>query len=85
MNKRIQQLAMQANGLQDNFFDLNHKELDVFLSKFSELLVGECGLIADIYRDHEARSWPSEVMKERFGPNFGVEECRFGANFGVEE
>ena len=41
MNERIQQLAMQANSHRDNFFDLNYKELDVFLEKFAELIVRE--------------------------------------------
>lgn len=42
MNERIQELAMRANSHHGNSFDLNYKELDVFLSKFAELIVREC-------------------------------------------
>lgn len=46
MNERIRELAMQANSHHDNFFDLNYKELDVFLEKFAELIVRECATLA---------------------------------------
>ena len=42
MNERIKELIEQANSQHDNFFDLNYKELDVFLEKFAELIVTEC-------------------------------------------
>ena len=42
MNERILELAIEANSHHDNFFDLNYKELDVFLEKFAELIVKEC-------------------------------------------
>ena len=42
VNERIKQLAMQANNHHDNFFDLNYKELDMFMEKFAELIVREC-------------------------------------------
>ena len=41
MNELIQELTMQANDETGNLFDLNHKELNVFLEKFAELLVSE--------------------------------------------
>ena len=47
MNERIEQLAEQANSHHDNFFDLNYKELDVFLEKFAELIVRECARALD--------------------------------------
>ena len=47
MNGRIRELAEQANSQHDNFFDLNYKELDVFLEKFAELIVRECAWAGD--------------------------------------
>lgn len=42
MNERILELAVEANDQTGNKFDLNYKELDSFLEKFSELIVREC-------------------------------------------
>ena len=50
MNERILELAEQANSHHDNFFDLNYKELDVFLEKFAELIVKEC---AELFVDQK--------------------------------
>ena len=50
MNDRIRELAEQANSQHDNFFDLNYKELDVFLEKFAELILTEVTDILSTYR-----------------------------------
>jgi DNA mismatch repair ATPase MutS len=41
MNERITKLAIKANDETGNLFDLNHKELNVFLEKFAELIAAE--------------------------------------------
>ena len=66
MDELIQELAMQANDKTGNLFDLNHKELNVFLEKFAELLVLEC---ADIATYHFRRTLGdgSKAIKEHFG------------------
>lgn len=70
MNERIQELAMKANSHHDNSFDLNHKELDVFLSKFAELLVREFAqLVEDNIDPYNAWITPGYVKE-----HFGVEE-----------
>jgi hypothetical protein len=63
MNERIKELAMQANSHHDNFFDLNYKELDVFLEKFSELLIQECHALVD----YENKQFIKAQFKEYFG------------------
>jgi hypothetical protein len=73
MNERIKELADQANSHHDNFFDLNYKELDVFLEKFAELIVKECIEICDnttgtSYLD----GWYAACKQIR--KHFGVEE-----------
>jgi hypothetical protein len=50
MNDRIRELAEQTNSQHDNFFDLNYKELDVFLEKFAELILTEVTDILSTYR-----------------------------------
>ena len=64
MNERIEKLAIEANSHHDNFFDLNYKELDVFLEKFAELIVRECSnFLKDTLDDHFA----AEQLEEHFG------------------
>jgi hypothetical protein len=76
MNERIQQLADKAlqlvadehtGGDESRLNTDSYHVKDLIQAKFAELLIQECGVIADIYRDIEARSWPSKVMKEHFG------------------
>lgn len=69
MNERIQELAMHANDETGNLFDLNHKELNVFLEKFAELLVREC---CDIFV--ELRTRPADLAVKDVKKHFGVEE-----------
>jgi len=71
MNERIEKLAMQANSHHDNFFDLNYKELDVFLEKFAELIVRECAnmLDEDSYMISELGGYAHDIRK-----HFGVKE-----------
>ena len=60
MNERIEKLAMQANSHHDNFFDLNYKELDVFLEKFAELIVKDCMDIIQQNRSYASQhKWPA--------------------------
>ena len=77
MNERIQELAEQANSHHDNFFDLNYKELDVFLEKFAELIVRECADIAlkkgMASPDTDFRTG-SYVINQYLLTHFGVEE-----------
>jgi hypothetical protein len=42
MNERMIDMAIEANSQTGNEFDLNHKPLDAFLTKFSELIIQEC-------------------------------------------
>ena len=76
MNERIQELALQANSHHDNFFDLNYKELDVFLEKFAELIVRECMEVArPFYMGTPADSvYYVEQAVNRIAEHFGVEE-----------
>ena len=71
MNERIEKLAMKANSHHDNFFDLNYKELDVFLSKFAELIVKDCSYLADQahYKATNGKSAGGYIRQQ-----FGVEE-----------
>ena len=79
MNERIQELAMRANSHHGNSFDLNYKELDVFLSKFAELIVLEC--VGACYE--QTPNWKGEYATA-FGD--GIEFCINGIkqHFGVE-
>lgn len=74
MNERIRELAMQVNGHHDNFFDLNYKELDVFLEKFAKLIVKECtrAIIQDS-RLNDVRSAANGCVRT-INEHFGVEE-----------
>ena len=75
MNERIRELAEQANSHHDNFFDLNYKELDVFLEKFAELIVRECAEVCDdLDIDHwgdksfdDGTYYCSRAIKQHFG------------------
>ena len=71
MNERIKELAEQANSQHDNFFDLNYKELDVFLEKFAELLINECAETVQDFVDHR---FPASEYPVRLRRYFGVEE-----------
>jgi hypothetical protein len=73
MNERIRELAEQANSHHDNFFDLNYKELDVFLEKFAELIVKECAraIIKDS-RLNDVRSAANGCVRT-INEHFGVE------------
>ena len=68
MNELIQELAMQANDKTGNLFDLNHKELNVFLEKFAEAIVRDCAEIAD-YADATREKWQGigKFVREHFG------------------
>ena len=79
MNERIRELAMKANSHHDNSFDLNYKELDVFLSKFAELIVSECA--ATIAND--TANYPGEGMMAYYQ---GVQDSAraIKKHFGVE-
>jgi hypothetical protein len=68
MNERFEKLAMQANGHHNNFFDLNYKELDVFLEKFAELIVRECAIIVGSMEE------PHQEIAQLVKEHFGVEE-----------
>ena len=81
MNERLKELAEQANSHHDNFFDLNYKELDVFLEKFAELIVKECARLCehesndDEYDQYDmGQSVKAESIKTAIKEHFGVEE-----------
>jgi len=76
MNELIQELAMQANDETGNLFDLNHKELNVFLEKFAELMVRECiKICSDVEADTEMDlSDGALVCMAEIKEHFGVEE-----------
>ena len=63
MNQQIEKLAMEANNHQGNSFDLNYKELDVFLEKFAELLLTECLNIAWEEDTHESHRVGYQISK----------------------
>jgi hypothetical protein len=71
MNERLNEFAMKANSHHNNFFDLNYKELDVFLEKFAELIVKECAIIANKAENTETET---RCMYDVITEHFGVEE-----------
>ena len=72
MNELIQELAMQANDKTGNLFDLNHKELNVFLEKFAEAIVRDCAeFVQFYYKNH--RHMCEEIAYD-MKQHFGVEE-----------
>ena len=91
MNERIRELAEQANSHHDNFFDLNYKELDVFLEKFAELIVRECADICinenvsnlDLKVIHESGKFTvQDLATKSCGENLAK---RIKEHFGVKE
>jgi len=77
MNELIQELAMQANDETGNLFDLNHKELNVFLEKFAKLIVKDCAKIASNADLEDVDGGDSAVLRaasEQIKEHFGVEE-----------
>jgi len=75
MNERIQELAMQANDETGNLFDLNHKELNVFLEKFAELLVLECDKVLTQHGSYfSGEGEPYHYAASLIEEHFGVEE-----------
>jgi hypothetical protein len=91
MNERIEKLAEQANSQHDNFFDLNYKELDVFLEKFAELIVRECADICinenvsnlDLKVIHESGKFTvQDLATKSCGENLAK---RIKEHFGVKE
>ena len=72
MDELIQELAMQANDKTGNLFDLNHKELNVFLEKFAELLVLECAKVLTQHGSYfsgegEPYHYAASLIEEHFG------------------
>jgi hypothetical protein len=64
MNERIKELAHEANSQHDNFFDLNYKELDVFLEKFAELIVREClAICEELGADYDCHFAADKIAK----------------------
>ena len=75
MNQRLNELAMQANGHHDNFFDLNYKELDIFLEKFAELIVRECiKVVDDTITENQEMNIGLVMASAAIVSHFGVEE-----------
>lgn len=70
MNEKIKQLAEQANSHHDNFFDLNYKELDVFLEKFAESIVRECANIVE----NQGKFLRYTDMASKIKENFGIKK-----------
>jgi hypothetical protein len=76
MNKRIQQLAEQAEDWADNqnFYESDYR--DYFMEKFAELIVAECVSICqdvDGEDNIDARSGRQDCAAE-IREHFGVEE-----------
>ena len=84
MNERIKELAEHANSQHDNFFDLNYKELDVFLEKFAELIVKECASICELNGQSYTHSFtPAKArLAESTSNHCGL---MIKKHFGVEE
>jgi hypothetical protein len=72
MNERIKELAEQANSQHDNFFDLNYKELDVFLEKFAELLIKECSKVIETWKK-EPFPFDEDLAVQLIHEHFGFE------------
>jgi len=60
MNERIRELLEQAGVKYVTM------PKDTVYEKFAELIVKECGEIADRYADEHLRLLPSEEMKKKF-------------------
>ena len=74
MNTLIENIAVQANNKTGYKFNLNHQSFHGFLTKFSELLVKQCGYYADIFEcagcpvDMDVtETKPSDFIKKHFG------------------
>ena len=67
MNDRIKELALRANMEYDIFLPDAWTGESEDLEKFAELLIKECGIIADKYKDEHLFTFPSEEMKQHFG------------------
>jgi hypothetical protein len=85
---------MQANDETGNLFDLNHKELNVFLEKFAELLVRECVGLCDQAAEENARTFYTVTETQEVGPALVAKGSQVQAeklsqqikkHFGVEE
>ena len=63
-NQKIRDLAVQA-GVGEWGDSVVPAMMDI--EKFAELLIKECGIIADKYKDDHLFSFPSEEMKRYFG------------------
>jgi hypothetical protein len=63
MNERIEKLAEQC-GFRSNP-DVYDRNQSFDIEKFAELIVRECGLIADV--NIEGSTYPSFLMKQHFG------------------
>lgn len=72
MNERIEELILDANSQTGNKFDLNHADLNNFLTKLTELLVLKCAKIVDTWSDEVPCSEGYDIftvgkLKEHFG------------------
>lgn len=72
MNQRLQELALQAGmyvDLNGNSWpkSMSAEECEAAYKKFAELLVKECGKIADDCMDDNLRIKPSQHLKQLFG------------------
>ena len=71
MNPQLIDLAMEANDLTGNQFDLNHKPLAAFLAMFSELIVNELADNIDwrhqVPLTHDGEFRVSKLIKQHFG------------------
>ena len=64
MNQKIRDLAVQA-GAGEWGDSVVPAMMDI--EKFAKLLIKECGIIADEYKDEHLFMFPSEEMKRYFG------------------
>ena len=77
MNERIRELAEQA-GM--NIVDDKFSTYGKFAEKFAELIVGECGGVADDYvkdctcDEHKNCKHPRSAIGRKIREHFGVEE-----------
>ena len=70
MNKRIQELAIQAAGTGFQTFATSHFDSQEKIQKFGELIVRECIDVVDVGGEFVSRP----KMVERLKEHFGVEE-----------
>lgn len=73
MNKRIEQLAEQAEKYADDNFKGEHFWTQAYESKFAQLIVQECANMAESFHRHQYDFTGNLELHEFIREHFGVE------------